>query len=191
MLWRMYNRFLVTYPILSQQTTAVTLGALGDITAQFVVEKRKTWDPIRTLRFSCLGIVIAPTLLKWFSFLDSRFSKGALAPFKKMGCDQIFMAPAMNTLILVFLETTRGSSLEGIKRKMKVALPEILANNYKLWPAVQLINFYLVPLQYKILYTSLIAFFWNIYVTFTLQGDDSKVKISSKMPSKPIELREL
>ena len=38
-------------------------------------------------------------------------------------------------------------------------------NNYKLWPAVQLINFYSVPLNYQTAFVNVIGVGWNAYLS--------------------------
>lgn len=75
----------------------------------------------------------------------------------------------INTTILVLLEGMQGRDWAAIKHKLQHNLPSILFNQYKLWPAVQLFNFYLVPIQYRVLVVVFVAFFWNIYLANALQ----------------------
>lgn len=82
-------------------------------------------------------------------FLERRFGSSGIEPLKKLAVDQMFMAPLLNTAGLILLETMRGNNLDGIKYKLTNVLPDILKNQYKLWPAAQLVNFYFIPLQYK------------------------------------------
>ena len=42
--------------------------------------------------------------------------------------------------------------------------PTILAN-WKLWPLANAANFALVPLQYRVLFTNLVAVIWNVYLS--------------------------
>lgn len=37
--------------------------------------------------------------------------------------------------------------------------------NYKLWPAVQCVNFYLVPLNYQLLFLNVIAIGWTAFLS--------------------------
>lgn len=85
------------------------------------------------------------------------------------------MAPSINAGILVFMEVTQFSNLEEIKKKCKNNLPSIIYNQYKLWPAVQLFNFYLVPLEYRVLVLASVAFFWNIYLSTAIQDKPKKI----------------
>ena len=37
--------------------------------------------------------------------------------------------------------------------------------NYKLWPAVQFVNFYLIPLNYQLLFLNVIAIGWTAFLS--------------------------
>lgn len=37
--------------------------------------------------------------------------------------------------------------------------------NYKLWPAIQCVNFYLVPLNYQLLFLNVIAIGWTAFLS--------------------------
>lgn len=85
------------------------------------------------------------------------------------------MAPSLNTSILIILEVLQRKKWPYIKDKLQNNLPNILINQYKLWPAVQCFNFYLVPLEYRVFVVVFVAFFWNIYLANALQAEQ-KVK---------------
>jgi hypothetical protein len=46
----------------------------------------------------------------------------------------------------------------------------ILITQYKVWPAVTLANFTLVPEQFRVLVCCIVSLFWNIYLTGTIAG---------------------
>jgi len=97
-----------------------------------------------------------------------------LQPLKKVVVDQSLMAPSINTGIIMLLELMQRKKWGDIRSKLRDHLPGVLKNQYKLWPAVQVVNFYFVPLQYRVLVIVFVAFFWNIYLANALQSDDKK-----------------
>ncbi len=42
-----------------------------------------------------------------------------------------------------------SNSLEQMKDNVRNNYVDIMIANYKIWPAVQMVNFYLVPLNYR------------------------------------------
>lgn len=137
------------------------------------------FDPYRTLRFALYNVAIAPIVGRWFIFLESRFpmpavalaAKGWLKPtdkitLKRMVTDQTLFAPMSLTLFFSVMGLAETGSIEGIQAKIKDAYLPALKANYQLWPAVQLINFKFVPLQYRLPLVSTVGIAWNSYLSW-------------------------
>ncbi|XP_012221087.1 protein Mpv17 [Linepithema humile] len=170
----MYQRVLRKYPIGTQAVQAGILMGLGDQIAQNFIENRsKTIDFVRTMKFAGIGFFISgPATRTWYGILDKYIgSKGYSVAIKKVACDQLLYAPTFIAVLLVVIGICQGKDIEGLKIKMINEYNDILTNNYKLWPMVQLVNFSLVPLHYQTLVVQSIALFWNSYISYRTSLD--------------------
>uniref|UniRef100_A0A1A9WB08 Mitochondrial inner membrane protein Mpv17 n=1 Tax=Glossina brevipalpis TaxID=37001 RepID=A0A1A9WB08_9MUSC len=150
----------------------------GDILAQTVTDKRelKQVDFKRTLKYASLGIFyVGPILKGWYKYLellvpekDTKFVRAS----KKMLIDQAIMAPLLNLTLVPLVGVVMNQSYDEIKKHLKYDYPEILKRNYMLWPAVQLINFGFIPLQFQVLFVQVIAVAWNFFLSGLLNKNN-------------------
>jgi len=170
---RLYQRVLRKYPAGTQVVQAGILMGLGDQIAQNFIEHSKSIDFVRTAQFAGIGFFISgPATVTWYRILNKYIgSKGYSVAIKKVACDQIFFAPTFLTVILITIGICQGKDIEKLKIKMANEYSEILMNNYKLWPVVQLVNFSLVPLNYQTLVVQSVALLWNSYISYRTSLD--------------------
>ncbi|XP_065366311.1 mpv17-like protein [Calliphora vicina] len=160
---------------------AAGIMAAGDILAQTVVEKKefKNLDYVRTIKYSSLGFLfVGPVLKYWFGLLDRSITikqQRLQRTVKKVLVDQAIMAPALNLSITALVGLINEESSDTIKERIKVQYPDIMKNNYIFWPAIQMVNFSIVPLKYQVVFVQLIAVVWNCFVSQML-NDEIDVK---------------
>ncbi|XP_010603045.1 protein Mpv17 isoform X1 [Fukomys damarensis] len=147
-----------------------SLMGLGDIISQQLVERRglqghqtkRTW----TMVFLGCGFV-GPVVGGWYKILD-RLIPGTtkLDALKKTLLDQGAFAPCFLGCFLPLVGTLNGLSAQDNWAKLQRDYPDALITNYYLWPAVQLANFYLVPLHYRLAVVQCVAVIWNSYLSW-------------------------
>lgn len=138
------------------------------------------FDFERLTRFMSYGFMMAPVQLKWFSFLNRTFpfngTSGTLQAFKRVAFDQLLFAPVgmlarketkkkkkpSNTdmmlivartglgLFFTFMTVAEGGGRRAVLRKFQDVYVPALKANYVVWPAVQMINFRVMPIQFQI-----------------------------------------
>ncbi|GMR30430.1 hypothetical protein PMAYCL1PPCAC_00625, partial [Pristionchus mayeri] len=168
-----YQRMMAARPLLTQMVTSGTISGAGDVIAQFGIEKRslKDYDALRTARFVVLaGGIIAPCLNRWFVVLEKiRSGPVKLVPLKRLAVDQTLFAPGFNAFVLVCLRVLEGYTPSDAVDACKRDWFGIWTTSIKFWPVVNLFNFYLVPLQMRVVFVQFAALFWNSYLSFATQ----------------------
>jgi hypothetical protein len=102
------------------------------------------------------GCIFAPLVVPWYKILDTRIVssnvKKQLAG--RVAADQLLFAPFGLTLFFGVMGGLKGESpVQNVREKWWDALKA----NWMVWPAVQAVNFGLVPLQYRILFVNVIS----------------------------------
>ncbi|CAJ0601299.1 unnamed protein product [Cylicocyclus nassatus] len=169
---RLFQRSLQTRPLLTQIVASGVICGAGDAFTQLVIEKRrmKDYDYPRTGRFFFLASAfIAPCLNKWFKVLERVGGNPKIVPLIRVAIDQLTFAPFFNAVILFNLRVLEGFSVETSWRKMKEDWWTIYSSSLMVWPAVQLVNFYLIPLNMRVIVVQLVAFFWNAFLSYKTQ----------------------
>lgn len=165
----------------SQAVQTGLLMATGDVVAQTVIDGKRLHDMdfVRVVRFGAIGTcLVGPSLFTWYGFMERRIgTAGTSTLLKKVCADQLLFAPSFIVVLLSTIGFSQGQSPKKVKEQLFATYPDILLNNYKLWPAVQLFNFYLTPLQYRVLVVQLVAIFWNTYLSWKTNSNSSEFTV--------------
>lgn len=132
------------------------------------------FDFERMVRFMAYPCIMAPVQLRWFAFLNSTFPIGVagasntFAALKRVAFDQFIFAPIgewyISSLLqgdltdepsglgcfFIFMTVCEGGGRRAITRKFQDVYVPALKANFIVWPAVQLINFRIMPIQFQI-----------------------------------------
>lgn len=90
---------------------------------------------------------------------------------KKVAADQLIFAPGFLVIFITALTLLNGGNMRTIKNKLDLEYTDIILTNWTIWPAVQTINFYFMPLKYQVLLVQSVAVFWNTYLSWKTQRD--------------------
>ncbi|EFP08004.1 hypothetical protein CRE_14739 [Caenorhabditis remanei] len=179
------QRRLARNPLPTQMVIAGTISGTGDCLAQYLAHN-KEWDKWRTARFaflsSCFMVsdrksqhiyiisIKAPTLFIWYRLLEKvRGGSQKLLLAKKLCIDQLCFSPCFNAAILFNMRFLQYQSVGTSWELLKEDWLNIYTSSLKVWPFVQVVNLYFVPLNYRVIVNQVIAFFWNCYLSYTTQ----------------------
>lgn len=135
------------------------------------------FDFERLTRFMAYGFLMAPIQHKWFSLLSRTFPITKTAAFgpamKRVAFDQFIFAPIGLGCFFTFMTVAEGGGKRAIMRKFQDVYVPALKANYMVWPAVQIINFRLMPIQFQIPFVSTIGIAWTAYLSLTNSAEDA------------------
>lgn len=112
------------------------------------------FDFERLTRFMAYGFAMAPLQYKWFSFLSRAFpitKTSAFAPaMKRVAFDQLIFAPFGIACFFTVMTIAEGGGRRAVAHKLRDMYIPTLKANFMIWPAVQVINFRLMPVQFQL-----------------------------------------
>ncbi|KAL2872073.1 Mpv17/PMP22 family protein [Aspergillus lucknowensis] len=134
------------------------------------------FDFERLTRFMSYGFFMAPIQFKWFGFLSRVFpltkKNPTMSALKRVACDQLMFAPFGLVCFFTFMTVAEGGGRRALSRKFQdVYLPTLKAN-FVLWPAVQILNFRVVPIQFQIPFVSSVGIAWTAYLSLTNSAEE-------------------
>jgi hypothetical protein len=145
------------------------LFGIGDVIAQgSTVEKHESWDLGRIGRAVIYGgVIFAPIGTKWYPLLNRIQSKNQVKQTALRVCaDQLGFAPFVGIpLYFSAMAAMEGKSPNEIATKVKNNYKDTLLANWTIWPAVQLANFSMVPVHYRLLTVNLVSIAWNAFLS--------------------------
>jgi protein Mpv17 len=108
--------------------------------------------------------VFGPAATLWFRALSRiNLSSKPLTVATRVGADQLLFTPINLTLFLSYMAYFEGAS---VQKRLKDKYVPVLKTNWMVWPAVQSVNFAIVPLEHRVLVVNVVAIGWNCYLSW-------------------------
>jgi len=134
------------------------------------------FDFERLTRFMTYPFIMAPLQFLWFGRLTKWFpigpKNGTTQALKRVAMDQLIFAPVGLGCFFTFMTVAEGGGKKEVASKFDDLYLRTLRANYILWPAVQIINFRFMPLQFQIPFVSTVGIAWTAYLSLTNASDD-------------------
>ena len=96
------------------------------------------------------------------------------AALLKVALDQGCFAPFFNLVFISSLAALQGLSAGETWAKLKAEYKDVMLTMWKIWPAVQLANFTFVPFLLRPLVVSVVALFWNTFLSWKTNSSSNK-----------------
>ncbi|KAK5126501.1 hypothetical protein LTR08_004766 [Meristemomyces frigidus] len=88
----------------------------------------------------------------------------------KFSLDQTIGAAANTVLFIAGIALLRGSSLASIQSDIQQRFWPMIFAGQKLWPAVSVLSFTVVPFEMRTLFGSIVGLFWGVYLSLMSGG---------------------
>ncbi|KAK4550733.1 hypothetical protein LTR36_000312 [Oleoguttula mirabilis] len=88
----------------------------------------------------------------------------------KFSLDQTIGAAANTVLFIAGIALLRGHTLPSIEQDVRTKFWPMIFAGQKLWPAVSVLSFTVVPFEHRTLFGSIVGLFWGIYLSLVSSG---------------------
>lgn len=115
----------------------------------------------------------------WYIYLDRFMGRGRSQRLvlKKVLIDQIVFSPVNLVCYFATVGLLERRSLRYIAEEFKQkGMANIYLVEWGIWPAAQYVNFYLLPMRYRILFDNVISFFFDIYSPYVKYHHETELK---------------
>jgi protein Mpv17 len=158
-------------------TISMFFSGLGDTLEQMreIVAKYQTnWDKERTAKFVASGFPIGLLCHYWYLYLDKFLIKTTHKTImQKIILTQILFSPACLIIFFTVLGFLNSSNKEEIKTNILTKGKEIYLVEWIIWPPASMINFYFIPLRYRILYDNLVSLGFDTFSSYVVHKKES------------------
>lgn len=134
------------------------------------------FDFERLTRFMSYGFIMTPVQFQWYGLLTRLFpltaASATIPALERVAMDQLIFAPFGLCCFFTFMTVAEGGGKRQVVKKFQDIYVPTLRANYVLWPAVQIINFRLLPLRLQIPFVSTIGIAWTAYLSLSNSAED-------------------
>lgn len=168
--------------LLTNALISTAMGALGDAVQQHydlicgrMTAKKSHEDQLpvadkfnwtRTLHMSAAGLTTGVVTHYWYILLDKRLGvlRNAKTITTKILVDQILFSPVNLAVYFSTIGVMERSSVARVRDELlEKGMEQIYVAEWLIWPPAQFVNFYFLPLRYRILWDNLISLGFDIY----------------------------
>ena len=169
--WKLYNKFLIKKPIITNLFTGCILGFSGDFICQAIVENKNEYDSKRLFSLTTFSTfyhgLINPIIYNYYSNLLHKNIK--ISPIKfGITCsiiDNFIHVPFLYTPSF-FISTSllQGNSLESSIFSMKNGLIPSITACWIMWIPLQFINFTFLPNHIRPTFVNFGCLVWSVII---------------------------
>ncbi|KAI1101847.1 hypothetical protein F4804DRAFT_314851 [Jackrogersella minutella] len=161
-----YARSQQKRPWTTQVVSALAIYLAADLSAQGIGGKE--YVPELTVRNMAIGAVAAVPSFLWFVWLSRNFNYAShtVSICVKILVNQSVFTPTFNSYFFGAQALLAGDSLAEAWDRIRRTVPISWVNAWKLWPGVIAFSFTYVPIQYRSVFSGVVAVGWQTYLSY-------------------------
>jgi len=153
--------------LLTNLGISMSLSVTGDCLQQhyeIIKSGERSFDKKRSFHMGTSGLTVGFVCHHWYKYLD-RFLPGRAirTVFKKVVVDQLIGSPAAISTFFITLALLERSSADEFLAELKSKSWRLYLAEWVIWPPAQVINFYILPTRYRVLYDNTISLGYDVY----------------------------
>ena len=139
------------------------------------------WDKKRTKFMATAGCTVGIFCHHWYNFIDHRLpGRSIRVVLKKVFVDQTVASPIVILLFFATLGVLKKATLEETWEEVKDKAIRLYTAEWIIWPPAQIINFYILPTKYRVLYDNTISLGYDVYTSYVINDDCKKHKLDEE-----------
>jgi len=178
----MQHHIVGKYTPNTKSLTSCATNAFSDVLCQKLIITSKeeesdtstlplTIDKERLGQAAVTGLIWSgPVTHYWYKLLFGKLTISIKDPIiglvVQILLDSIIFSPVTVSGYFTLRSIMEGSGIEGIKDKLSTRLVKTVFGAWKFWPAANIINFGLIPLEFRVLYMNVLSIFWSFYLIY-------------------------
>lgn len=183
-----YDARLRDAPLATKAVSSAVASGVGDALAQRLAPGAAAFDAARCGAFAVVGFAYFAPILQWWYGALARFEANWLARGRRRSTClalQVLLNQSVGALLVnagffyaielalccVSLTVPTASTLGAGSAALRAKYWSVMKANWIIWPLPSLFNLAVVPLQYRVLWTNLVAIVWKCALsTLTRSG---------------------
>ncbi len=181
---KVQTMFSRKYLLFTNTGITLCLGCSGDYMQQryeMLCKRQTDWNAARTRRVFVSNLFVGPTCHYWYLFLDTVLpGRTATIVLKKILVDQLIFSPVTISMFLVIVGLQEGRKGNELVKDLKDKGKDLLVAEWIVWPPAQMINFFLLPTKYRVLYDNTVSLGFDYYYSYVKYSKDKDEQIDDK-----------
>jgi len=170
------------HPFLCQMASAGAIGFIGDFSTQTYEKGSEHFDARRNLNFIIQRVfVMSPFYLLFQRGLERTVVQGAhihwkTVVLKKMAADMFIYSPPAICVFFLSMAVIEGESFQMGIQRARLMFWELLKFSWCVWPVANTITYGLVPVNHRLVWTSIVSIFVNsVQSYFNQKGKSAQI----------------